>query len=240
MATSAKRRVDGRQSRWDSHNAERRRHLIEAAVAEIESAPPGTDVHVQHIAARAGVGRTVVYRHFEDRADLDRAVTTEIVDGLAERLIAEVTLDGTVPDIVRRVVGSYVEWASGHPPLHHLVIQGNGSGGSPLEAGMGRIAGQVQELLSYAIEVLGLELSDDERGALDPLAFGLVGAVFGAVRRWSGSDPEQRPSAEVLVDLVADSVWFLISGHAAHLGLVLDRDQPVEEVLLGALAEPAT
>ncbi|GGF36264.1 TetR family transcriptional regulator [Marmoricola endophyticus] len=238
MATSADRRVDGRQSRWDRHNAERRQHLIDAAVAEIEASPPGSEIHVHQIAARAGVGRTVVYRHFDDRADLDRAVTAEIVDGLAERLVAEVTLDGTIPDIVRRVVGSYVEWASGHPPLHMLVIQGSGAGGSPLEEGMGRIAGQVHELLGYAIEVLGLDASDDELAALDSLAYGLVGAVFGAVRRWSGSDPESRPAPDVLVGLVADSVWFLISGHAAHLGLVLDRDQPVEEVLLGALSEP--
>ena len=238
MATSAERRTDGRQSRWERHNRDRRRHLIEAAIAEVESAPPGADVHVQQIAERAGVGRTVVYRHFDDRADLDRAVTTEIVDRLANTLVDAVTLEGTVPDIVRRVVGIYVQWATEHPPLHHLVIQGGGSGGSPLEEGMGRIAGQVHELLVYAVEVLGLELSDDERAALDYLAFGLVGAVFGAVRRWADAGP-QRPSAEVLIDLVADSVWFLISGHAAQLGLQLDRDQPVDDVLLAALAEPA-
>lgn len=239
MATSTGRRTDGRQSRWDRHNRDRRQHLIESAIAEIEAGVPGADVHVQQIAARAGVGRTVVYRHFDDRADLDRAVTTEVVETLSQSLIEAVSLNGTVPDIVRRVVGIYVQWAVDHPALHLMVSQGNGLGGTPLEAGLGRISGQVLELLTYVVEALGLKPTEDQRSALDPLAFGLVGAVFGAVRRWASADGA-KPPPEVLVDLVADSVWFLISGYAAQLGLVLQRDQPVEDVLLAATAEPVT
>lgn len=237
MATSTDARPDGRQSRWNRHNAQRRQHLIDAAIAEIEAAEPGAEVHVQQIAQRAGVGRTVVYRHFDDRADLDRAVQTDVVDGLSGNLVDAVTLDGTVPDIIRRVVGTYVEWAVTHPSLHQLALRDSGADGSgPLQEGLGRIAGQVREVIEYAVEALRLEVSGDQRAALEPLVFGLVGAVFGAVRRWAAS-AFREPSADVLVELVTDSVWFLIAGHAGSLGLELRRDQAVEDLLLAAVAE---
>jgi AcrR family transcriptional regulator len=231
MKTSETPRPDGRQSRWDGHNAERRQHLIDAAISEIEAGEPGAEVHVHQIAKRAGVGRTVVYRHFDDRADLDRAVQTEVVDRLSGTLVEAVSLEGTIPDIIGRVVGLYVDWAVAHPALHQLTLQDASSG--PLEDGVSRIAGQVREVITYAVDLLALDLTDEQRGALDPLVFGLVGAVFGAVRRWA-TLPERTPSAATLVELVTDSVWFLLAGHARALGLELDRDQQVQDLLLSA------
>ena len=98
------------------------------------------------------------------------------------------------------------------------------------------IADQVVELIETAVDILRLELSDDDRAAIDPLAHGLVGAVFGAVRRWIAR-PVREPSAEVLVELLTASVWFLIHGHARGLGLELDPDKPIEELLAGIPTE---
>ena len=78
-------RPDGRQARWDRHNQERRQRILDAAIAVVESGEPGAEVHVQQIAEQAGLSRTVVYRHFADRSDLDRAVQTAIVDDLYRR-----------------------------------------------------------------------------------------------------------------------------------------------------------
>jgi AcrR family transcriptional regulator len=224
-------RTDGRRARWDNHNQERRQGILDAAIAVVEDGEPGAEVHVQQIAERAGLSRTVVYRHFDDRADLDRAVQTEILDGLWAQLLPAVSLDGTIPEIVERVVSTYVGWAVAHPALHRLAEQDTpGAGSSPLQQGLVRIADQVCGLILLAVDTLGIEVSRDEREALDPLVFGLVGAVFGIVRRWMAK-PERTPAAEVMVELTTRSVWLLLHGHALALGLELDPDVPVEELL---------
>ena len=188
-------------------------------------------MHVQQIADRAGLSRTVVYRHFADRADLDRAVQAEIVDALYAELLPEVTLEGTIPQIVERIVATYVGWAVTHPALHRLAEQDSStSGPGPLQHGIERIALAVAELITTAFDLLEVELGEDERASVDPLVFGLVGAVFSAVRRWM-SRPDRVPPAPVIVSLVTDSVWYLLQGHARTLGVPLERDEPIEVLL---------
>lgn len=229
MASSERGRPDGRQARWDRHNEQRRQQILDAAIAVIEDGEPGAEFHVHQIAERAGLNRTVVYRHFSDRSDLDRAVQSEIFDGLWAELLPSVTLDGTIPQIVERIVATYVGWAVAHPALHRVAEQG-ADGPGPLQQGLARIAAQVGELITTAVEVLDLDVDDDERAAIDPLVFGLVGAVFGAVRRWMAR-PDRVPAAPKLVELVTRSVWFILEGHGRALGVVLDPRQPVEELL---------
>ncbi|WP_435741569.1 TetR/AcrR family transcriptional regulator [Nocardioides sp. SYSU DS0663] len=232
MASSEQPRPDGRQARWDRHNQERRQKILDAAIAVIEAGEPGAELHVQQIADRAGLSRTVVYRHFADRGDLDRAVQAEILDGLWAELLPSVTLDGTIPQIVERIVATYVGWAVAHPALHRIAEDGDDSHGA-LQQGLAHIAAQVCELITTAVEILDLEISDEERAAIDPLVFGLVGAVFGAVRRWMAR-PERVPAAPKLVELVTRSVWFILEGHGRALGVELDPEQPVEELLASA------
>lgn len=231
MATSGQARPDGRQVRWDRHNQERRQQILDAAIAVVEAGEPGAEVHVHQIAQQAGLSRTVVYRHFADRADLDRAVQTKILDGLWAELLPALSLDGTIPEIIERIVSTYVGWAIAHPALHRLAEQDSSADGNgPLQQGIERIAARVVELITTAVEILGLEMSEDERAGIDPLTFGIVGSVFGAVRRWV-SLPARVPPAPALVLLVSDTVWHIINGHAGGLGLQLDPEQRVEELL---------
>lgn len=216
--------------RWDRHNESRRQRIIAAAIAVIEDGEPGSEVQVQQIAANAGISRTVVYRHFQDRADLDRAVQQSILDGLWAELLPAVSLDGTGPQIVRRIVGTYVRWAVAHPALHLAADHDpEGSEGGPLRAGMERLATEVAQLLSLAIAALGGAPGEEETAAIDPLVFGLVGAVFGAVRRWL-TRAEAQLSAARLEELVAQSVWFVIDGHARTFGIEIDPDTPIDQI----------
>ncbi|MCW2797392.1 TetR/AcrR family transcriptional regulator [Nocardioides sp.] len=235
MSTSGQARPDGRQVRWDRHNQERRQQILDAAIDVVEAGEPGAEVHVQQIAEQAGLSRTVVYRHFADRADLDRAVQTEILDGLWAELLPALSLEGSIHDIIERVVATYVGWAVAHPALHRLAEQDSSADGTgPLQQGLERISAQVVELITTAVELLGPEMNEDERAAIDPLVFGIVGAVFSAVRRWV-SRPERTPPAPALVQLVSDTVWHIINGHALGLGLELDPHQPVEELVGSAV-----
>lgn len=219
---------DGRQARWDKHNRVRRQVILDAALTVIEAGEPGADVHVQQIAEQAGLARTVVYRHFADRADLDRAIQAAILEDLSALLLPEVSLDGTINEIIERIVSTYVTWVVAHPALHRFAEQETSG---PMEHGIRQIAAVLTEVLETAVEMLRVELGPDERAALDPLAHGLVGAVLGAVRRWASRE-QRAPSARTLSALLSESVWHILDGHARRLGLELDPDLPIEELLV--------
>ncbi|CAN5117388.1 MAG: TetR/AcrR family transcriptional regulator [Nocardioides sp.] len=222
-------RADGRQSRWDRHNSQRRQRIIEAAIEAAEAHEPGTEVNVSEIAESAGMSRTVIYRHFSDRAELDLAVQAAILDGLWELVLPAVSLDGTIPEILERGIGAYVGWAVAHPSLHWLADHDFSESG-PLEQGLIRVSTKICTLLNVAFDLLGVELSDSERDAMDPMVFGLLGAVFGAVRRWLFL-PGRTLSPEALIVLTARSLWFAIQGHARGIGLELDPDTRVQMIL---------
>lgn len=230
--------VDGRQARWERHNQERRRAILTAAIEVIEATAPGHEVNVAAIADRAGVGRTVIYRHFADRSELDREIRIAILDDVWAQLLPVLSLEGTIPQIIERVVAEYVGWAALHPALHRVAATAEADDGNPLEEGLSMIAGRVVELIETAVDLLRLDVTDEQRAALDPLVHGLVGAVFGAVRRWL-SRPVREPSAEVLVHLTTASVWYLLHGHARALGVTLRSDQPIEDLLAQATSMEA-
>ena len=231
-ATTAK--PDGRQARWDRHNEVRRQHIIDAAIEVLSESEPGVEVHVQQIADRAGLSRTVVYRHFSDRADLDAAVQGAVLVLLRGELVPALSFEGTPVEIIRRIVSTYIGWAAAHPSLHEFA-QADPPGGSGLmERAIAQIAGQVEDLINAGVDVLHVQLDEDEVSALDPLVFGLVGAVFTSVRRWL-SGPERRPPVDKFVDLVTEAIWLQIAGMALARGVELDPDTPVEHLLEAAL-----
>ena len=227
-------KTDGRQLRWDSHNQARRQHILDAAIGVLADAEPGIEVHVQQIADRAGLSRTVVYRHFADRADLDAAVQGRALELLRAELVPALSFEGTPVDIIRRIVSAYVGWASEHPSLHEFAQQDPpGPGIGQMETAIQQIAGQIEDLINVGVELLNVRLTEDDVAALDPLVFGLVGAVFTSTRRWLGR-PEQKPDREKFVELVTEAVWLQIAGMAAARGVELDPDVPVEALLEAA------
>lgn len=230
---------DGRQARWDAHNRERRTKILDAAVAVIEEGAPGEEFHVHQIAEKAGLNRTVVYRHFADRADLDEAIRKHIVEIFVEILTPAVTLDGTINEVIRRIIATYVDWTCAHPALHAVALQ-DSSGA--FAVGIERIAGLLTDILELAIAMLGAELREGDEAMVEPLAYGLIGAVLATVQRWA-SRGERVPDADVVTELLSQSVWNLLEGHVRRLGLELDPDLPITEALgldavAAALSEP--
>lgn len=223
---------DGRQARWDKHNQQRRLTILDAALEVIEEAPVGTEFHVQQIAERAGLNRTVVYRHFVDRADLDAAIRTHIIEALQSELTPVVSLEGTVNEIILRIISTYVDWTVAHQALHAFaVLEVNG----PFQQGIDQIAAMLSDLIALAITLLGVDLDHNETALVDPLAHGLVGAVVGAVRRWLAREVRE-PSAARMSELLSMSIWNLLDGHVRRLGVVLDPDLPLSEVFDRAAA----
>jgi hypothetical protein len=76
---------------------------------------------------------------------------------------------------------------------------------------------------------LGGRLSEEDAEALDPLAYGIVGAVFSSVRRWLGR-PTRSLTPETVISLISETVWFAIQGHGRRLGVEIDPARPVDEI----------
>lgn len=227
---------DGRGERWAAHRAERQLQILDAAIIVIEREPIGAEIHVRQIAEQAGLGRAVVYRHFADRADLDRAVQNRILDRLMERLVPEFALSGTIEQLIFRIVHAYVDWAAAHPALHRIgaMETPDDRGESDLTRAAAQIGGGIATLVRTGAELLEIELTRDDEDLLDPLVFGIVGQVFGAVRSWL-SRPEQSPAADVLAGQLARSIWFQIDGLARDRGAVVDPSSSLDDLIMAAV-----
>ena len=221
--------MDGRAVRWKRHNDDRRKRIVDAAIGLIET--EGVNVSLQAIGEAAGLSRSVVYRHFADRRELDLAIQADILDGLWAKLFPAMELTGSIRQIISRTVGAYVNWALEHPLLHQVAdVDTAPNGTGPLQQGLDRVAERIKELMLAAFELGGVTISEVDKKAVDPLIYGLIGMVFGAVRRWVHLG-EGIPDAEHLTSVVTEAVLAMIDTRAMAYGLSIDHDQPLEELL---------
>lgn len=221
---------DGRRTRWHDHNQARRQVIIDAAITVMQRQAPGEDVQVQAVADEAGMSRTVIYRHFEDRADLDRAVQRQICADIGNQLLPALVHDGTPEQIIHGMVESFVGWAVAHPTLYWFAERDlSGWGTSPLGQAISEVAEQIEAIMSTVVAYLGFELDADDTAGLDPWVFALMGAILAGVRRWLERDVRE-PSAERFIEIISESIWVQINGMALTRGLNL-QDLNVTEML---------
>ncbi|MGH3950341.1 MAG: TetR/AcrR family transcriptional regulator [Pseudonocardiaceae bacterium] len=230
MLEAAKQKpgTDGRSTRWDSHNTQRRIEVLDAAVAAIEE--DGLRVGVKQIAARVGVPRPVVYRHFKDRADLDEQIRQRIVELLMAELAPTLRPDGTVQESIRRTVDTYLSWIERHPHLHAFLGAGAGqpSGGSRVVAGTkAAIAVEAGNVFAAILRNFGFQTE-----LARSIAFGLVGFVDVTVNRWL-ADRDRTLTATELADFLARSIWFVLHGNLRALGIEITPDTPTRALLDG-------
>ncbi|NYI47632.1 AcrR family transcriptional regulator [Nocardioides aromaticivorans] len=230
MSSESGELLDGRRRRWQEHNQVRRQVIIDAAIAVLERQAPGEDFQVQDVADEAKMSRTVIYRHFSDRSDLDRAVQTEICENIGAQMLPALSYDGTPDQIIHRIVGGFVRWAEAHPSLYWFGERDLTQWGpSPLSQAVQQVAEGIEGIMTIVVAALGVELSEDDRAALDPWVFGMIGAVFAAVRRWLERDVRE-PSTEATINILSESIWLQINGMALSRGLNLP-DLPVADLL---------
>ncbi|MFF2552199.1 TetR/AcrR family transcriptional regulator [Nocardia sp. NPDC058058] len=242
-----KRRKQSHRRRWTEHNSTRQTLILEAAVELIEEHDSGAEISIQQIAERAGLARSVLYRQFDNREDLDARIREFIQLRAIEQFETAMVLDHgktvgeTLLDIMRTVVG----WAAEHPNLYRFEqsgrLHGYASPQSGAVVGRQRLAELVWQRFSTVTAVLGIDVRP-----FHPLAHGVIGLVEGVVNQYiiapsdSGDSGYSGPvDPEAIAELLATSVWHLFSGHAADKGYRFDRDANTAALLGGLLGTAA-
>ena len=214
---------DGRAARWAGQRAKRRAEIVRAALFAIGEHGPG--VSTQQIAARAGIARPQLYRHFTDADDLYRAIAQHA----AGRFLAAMdpTLirpTGTAAEVIRRIVHTFVAWLTDNLAIYHYLLVRSAdsvAGGAPAIADIrGAISARLRTLLAG---YLALFDRDPERA--DPLAFGLVGMVESTAVRWTVAPGVF--DRDELVEQLSDWIWAVLDTALRTTGVTLDPHIPL-------------
>ena len=188
---TASTRPDGRATRWAEHRLARRAELVEATLRAVRH--HGASVGMDDIAAEAGTSKSVLYRHFGDKAglylavvesvdrliarDLDRALTTVAADDQPDALIAH------PEQVIEAAVDSYLTLVEKDPEVYRFVVThpllDRPMGDDPLTGLTSRIGDQLAALITAALAASGREAA-----AAGALAHGVVGLVRAAADHW--------------------------------------------------------
>lgn len=218
---------DARTTRWDDHKAQRRELLLVAAIDAIGD--QGGDVAVSDFASRAGIPRSVVYRIFEDRQDLDEQIRARIVELLMADLGPALTPGGTVRQTLTGAIRTYIDWVAEHPRLHQFL----GTGSAARRTTGSRVVTGTRSAIARDFgRQLGaiLRASDADPAIAESLAFGLVGLVDGSVNRWVNSRSPQ-VSAKQLAAFLAESSWLVLRTAVTEAGLKITDETILDDLL---------
>lgn len=217
---------DRRDSRWDAHREQRRVQLVGAAVAAIRR--QGAGIGMDEIATAAGTSKTVVYRHFGDRAGL----YTAICGSVAGVLLAEVrrATAAALGDPARGPraavsagIDAYLRLIEIDPELYRFVVhrplltQGpaprrDAAGDGPPDP----VTDLVTVIGDEVAAVVATHLRDPGRRAAARIwGHAIVGLVRGAADDWLAR-PDGTPRERLTAHLT-DLAWSGLSGLAPHV-----------------------
>lgn len=207
---SARNQIDGRKRRWDEHKKARREAFVDGAVTAIRR--EGPDIGLEAIAAELEVSKTVLYRHFADKADLVQAILTKIAETvLLPPLLHELTAQRDDYDQARALLAAYVHSIADEPSLYGYVFANSASGGENVVATTERvIAEALASLVGDRLRAKGM----DSGGAL-PWSYGVVGMVQLATHWWVDN---RTMSADALIDYLTMLAWGGLEGIRAAEG----------------------
>jgi AcrR family transcriptional regulator len=187
---------------------ERSRRQIVEATAELVRDRSYAELNVGEIMDRAGIGRTLFYRHFDDLADLVMRVARDAIDELYEAQLALAAARDT-PDLgaVRAAIAATVDVYVEHGPL--LRAFSEAAAADPLVRERGQeLRARFDRLIASAIRT-GPRVTnpppdaDESARALNRLSEGYLLDAFGR---------EPRVSPELATDTLTD-IWI---GFVAH------------------------
>jgi AcrR family transcriptional regulator len=138
---------------------------------------------MDEIAAEAGTSKTVVYRHFADRAELYVAVCNRVAAQLLPKLRAAIEQTSSSPrEMVAAAIDTYLAFIEADPQLYRFVVHQHvldRPSSDPLDS----LSVLVGEQAAAAISVV-LQQSGHDPAAAAPWGHGVVGLVRSAADWW--------------------------------------------------------
>lgn len=205
--TPAVKRND-RSVRNTERRAERRAEMVDAAMDAVRE--HGAGVSVADIAKRAGITKPVLYRHFADRADLQRAVGEKSAELLMERIFTALEAADSEADeaaLIAHIVDAFLAGIEDEPELWRFVVHHpieRAPGVEVVDGAREQIARLLATLIGERLRSLGLD-----SGGAEAWAQGLVGMVQSAGDWWL----ERRTmSRGALTDYLTTLIWGGVSG----------------------------
>jgi AcrR family transcriptional regulator len=197
---------DRRDSRWDEHRRARREQLVQATVAAVGR--HGAGVGMDEIAAEAGTSKTVVYRHFADRAELYVAVCNRVAAQLLPKLRAAMESSGRPREMVAAAIDTYLAFIEADPELYRFVVHQqtlDRPASDPLDSLSDLVGEQAAAAISVALQQTG-----GDPAAAAPWGHGVVGLVRSAADWWLRAERPMLRSE--LAAHLTDLAWAGLSG----------------------------
>jgi AcrR family transcriptional regulator len=214
---------DARRDRWRKHRIARRAEFVEAALRALDA--HGPDLGMEDVAAEAGVTKPVLYRHFEDKADLYVALGQRGTEILFEQLIPAINAELAPVPRIRMALGAFFGVIEEHPNLYRLLAHG----GLPGKAVDSDVVAEDKEVIATALTALlgdYMRMFNMDSGAAEPWAHGIVGMVQSTGEWWLDRRSMSRDS---VVEYLTQIIWAAIDGLTRQQGVVIDPNLPLEE-----------
>ena len=214
---------DARRDRWRKHRIARRKEFVEAALRALDK--HGPELGMEDVAAEAGVTKPVLYRHFDDKADLYLALGQRGTEILFERLIPAINAE----------LDAFFTVIEEHPNLYRLLAHGR-----PEKAVGSDVVAEDKELIATALTALlgdYMRTFSMDSGAAEPWAHGIVGMVQNVGEWWLDRRSMGR---DAVVEYLTQIIWAAIDGLTRQHGVVIDPNLPldVNKVVQLGRAEP--
>jgi len=212
---------DARRDRWRKHRIARRKEFVEAALRALDK--HGPDLGMEDVAAEAGVTKPVLYRHFDDKADLYVALGQRGTEILFERLIPAINAELAPVPRIRMALDAFFTVIEEHPNLYRLLAHGR-----PEKVVDADVVAEDKELIATALTALlgdYMRMFNMDSGAAEPWAHGIVGMVQNTGEWWLD---RRSMSRDAVVEYLTQIIWAAIDGLTRQQGVVIDPNQPLD------------
>lgn len=219
MVSTAARRGparDGRDARWEQHREQRREALVDATIRAIRK--HGAGVGMDDIAAEAGTSKTVIYRHFDDKAGLYRAVAARIDARVVRNVGAALATTKRPADVrahvpragarelVATTVEAYLSLVESDTEVYRFVVTrplvDRPLPDDPVGETVVQVADQLTRLLLDSLTAPGTEPSRARTWAI-----ALVGAVHAVADDWLATPEADRTPRAAVVESLTELAW---------------------------------
>jgi AcrR family transcriptional regulator len=189
-----------REARRDAQRAERRDHLLDAAIAEIRTIGPGATM--EQLATAGGVTKPILYRHFGDRDGLIHAIAERFSTGLLASVEGPLLSQRYPRELLESTIEGYVAFLERDPYLYGFLMQQ-----ASVRNGRHTPIGSLVDVVAKQIAVISREqliAVGRDAGSAVPWAYGIVGLVHTATNWWL---EDRTMTRERFVRYLTDLLW---------------------------------